>query len=54
MFERLRGWLRKPRGIEATEPPKPDLTAEEEQLADEQVRGDDEEPGGRTGTPPRS
>ena len=33
MLARLSQWLRKSRGVEATEPPRPDLTAEERQLA---------------------
>jgi hypothetical protein len=49
MLERLRQWLSKPRGVEATEPPRPDLTAEERQLADQQL-GADEEPGVETHT----
>ena len=49
MLERLRQWLSKPRGVEATEPPRPDLTAEERQLADRQLRAD-EEPGVETRT----
>jgi len=49
MLARLRQWLSKPRGVEATEPPRPDLTAEERQLADQQQRTD-EEPGIETRT----
>jgi hypothetical protein len=36
MLEQLRRWWKKPRGVEETEPPKPDLTPEEQAARDEE------------------
>jgi hypothetical protein len=53
VFERLRQWLSKQRGVEATEPPRPDLTSEEQRVAADQARDDDDPGAGSTATPPR-